>query len=201
MSTQLSAYLTPEQYLKIERAAERKSEYYDGEMFAMDGAREGHNLIVANLISHLGQQLRSKPCRVYPSDMRVRLGSTTRYSYPDVVVVSGEPQFLDEQFDTLLNPTLLVEVLSPSSESFDRGRKFGYYRSIDSLRDYLMVSSERMSADLYTRQPDGRWLLAMAAEEPRDAIEIPSINCRVTLSDIYDKVEFTPPPRILSSTS
>jgi Uma2 family endonuclease len=121
--------------------------------------------------------------------MRTQLGSNRRYTYPDVIVVCDEPRYLDEQQDTLLNPTLIVEVLSPSTESFDRGRKFAYYRSIASLAHYLMVASERVSADLYARQPDGRWLLT-AVEQPQDILEIPSIDCRLTLADLYEKVEF-----------
>jgi Uma2 family endonuclease len=133
VSTQPKTFITPEQYLELERAAEFKSEYYDGEMFAMAGGRAGHNLIIGNVIGSLYQQFRSQPCRVYPSDMRTRVGSNRRYAYPDVVVVCGEPVYLDEVQDALLNPTLSVEVLSPSTEKFDRGRKLAYYRSIESL--------------------------------------------------------------------
>lgn len=190
MSTQPKTLLTPEQYLEIERAADFKSEYYDGEMFAMAGAGADHNLIAANVIADLHRQLRSKPCLTYPSDMRTRVGSNRRYTYPDVVVVCGEPQYLDERRDTLLNPTLVVEVLSPSMEKFDRGRKFAYYRSIESPTYYLMVSSERMSAELYTRQTDGRWVLT-PADQPQDIIDLPSINCRLTLADLYEKVDLT----------
>jgi Uma2 family endonuclease len=188
VSTQPKTFITPEQYLEIERAAEFKSEYYDGEMFAMAGARANHNLIVANSIFQLTLQLRPKPCRTYPSDMRTRVGSNRRYTYPDVVVVCGEPQYLDEQQDTLINPTLIVEVLSPSTEKFDRGKKFAYYRSIESLVHYLMISSDRMSAELYTRETDGRWVLS-PAEQPNDVIDLPAINARLTLADLYEKVD------------
>src|ERR1019366_2678061 len=159
MATQPKTFLTPEQYLEIERQAEFKSEYYDGEMFAMGGARRGHNLIVWNLAGELGQQLRKRPCEAYQHDMRVRVSATGLYAYPDTVIVCGEPQFLDATQDTLLNPTVIVEVLSPSTEAYDRGRKFELYRAIPSLTHYLLVSPERMSAELFTRQEEGRWLL------------------------------------------
>jgi Uma2 family endonuclease len=117
VSTQPKTFLTLEQYLEIERKAEFKSEYYRGEMFAMARASWAHNLLVAHLLRDIGQQLRGKPCEVYPSDMRVRVSSTGLYTYPDVVAVCGEPRLLDNQFDTLLNPHLIAEVLSPSTEA------------------------------------------------------------------------------------
>ncbi len=153
MSAQPKTFLTPEQYLEIERRAEYKSEYYRGEMFAMVGAKWNHNLIVARLISQFDQQLRSRPCSVTPSDMRVRVSATGLYTYPDVVEVCGPPQFLDDERDTLLNPTLIAEVPSPSTEAYDRGRKFEHYRSLESLAEYLLVGSQRVSAELYTASP------------------------------------------------
>src|ERR1017187_9721416 len=151
MATHPKSYLTPEQYLEIERKAEFKSEYYQGEMFAMSGAREGHNLIVWNLAAELHRQLRKKPCRAYINDMRVRVNAPGLYPSPDVAAVCGEPQFLDENRDTLLNPSLIVEVLSPSTDAYDRGRKFEHYRSVESVSYFLWVSSERVSVELYTR--------------------------------------------------
>lgn len=189
MSTQPKTFLTPEQYLEIERKAEYKSEYYEGEMFAMAGAREAHNLIVPQTSAQLVQQLRGRPCRVYSNDMRVRVSATGLYTYPDLVVVCGDPRFLDEQRDTLLNPTLVVEVLSPTTEAYDRGRKFEHYRSLESLKEYLLIASERIGAELFTRQPSGQWLLT-AATRPEETIELPSVACRIGLADIYEKVEF-----------
>jgi Uma2 family endonuclease len=189
MSTQPKTFLTPEQYLEIERRAEFKSEYYQGEMFAMAGAKWNHNLIVAHLVREFDQQLRSRRCSVTPSDMRVHVSATGLYTYPDVVVVCGEPRFLDGQLDTLLNPTLLAEVLSPSTEAYDRGRKFEHYRSLESLAGYLMISSQRVSAELFVPQPGGRWLLT-AAGSLEDTLELPVIGCRVALADLYEKVEF-----------
>jgi Uma2 family endonuclease len=188
VSTQPKTFLTPEQYLEIERAAEYKSEYYQGEMFAMAGAGEAHNELVGNLVAGLHQQLRSRPCRVYSNDMRVRVSATGLYTYPDVVVVCGERRFQDERRDTLLNPSLLIEVLSPWTEAFDRGRKFEHYRSIESFGEYLLVASDRVHTDLYTRAPDGRWLLT-SADRLEDSLDLESIGCRLTLSDLYEKVD------------
>ena len=188
MSSQPKSFLTPEQYLEIERHAERKSEYYNGEMFAMAGATRAHNLLVANLVAGLHRQFRSRQCEVYPSDVRVRVSATGLYTYPDVIAVCGEPRYLDDNTDTLLNPGLLVEVLSPSTEAYDRGRKFEQYKSLESLHEYLLVASDRMHADLYTRQTDGRWLLT-SADNPDESLTLESVDARLTMADLYEKVE------------
>src|ERR1019366_3535572 len=193
MATHPKSYLTPEQYLEIERKAEFKSEYYQGEIFAMSGAREGHNLIVWNLAAELHRQLRAKPCRAYINDMRVRVNATGLYTYRDAAAVGGEPQFLDENRDTLLNPSLIVEVLSPSTEIYNRIRKFEHYRSVESVSEYLMLASERVSAELYPRQPDGRWLLT-AVNRLEDSLDLESVGVRLALADLYEKVDFPTPP-------
>jgi Uma2 family endonuclease len=190
MSTLAKSFLTPEEYLKIERQAEYKSEYFAGEMFAMAGAVERHNLICWNILGQLYHQMRQRRCRAYPSDMRVRVSATGLYTYPDIVALCGEPKFLDDHRDTLLNPSVIVEVLSPSTEAYDRGRKFEHYRSIESLAEYLLVASDRVHADLYRRQADGLWVLSPAGE-PGDTVELPSIGCRLLLADVYEKVDFT----------
>lgn len=190
MSTQPKTFLTPEEYLEIERKAEFKSEYLNGEMFAIAGAKEAHNLVVMNVSAGLHQQVRLRPCRVYLNDMRVRVPSTGFYTYPDVIALCGEPLFLDEQRDTLLNPGLIVEVLSPSTEAYDRGRKFEHYKSLESLREYLLIASDRMHADLYTRQPDGRWMLT-SADKPEDSLALESVDARLVLADVYEKVELS----------
>jgi len=189
VSTQPKTSLTPEQYLEIERKAEYKSEYYRGEMFAMAGARLAHNLLLAHLLRDIGQQLRGKPCEICPSDMRVLVSATGLYTYPDAVAYCGEPRLLDQHLDTLLNPQLIIEVLSPSTEAYDRGRKFEHYQSIDSLREYLMVSSDRIHADLYTRQPDDRWLLT-SATRLEDSLDLQSVGCSIALASLYEKVDF-----------
>ena len=155
----------------------------------MSGATREHNLIAGNVLAALHTQLRFSPCETYPSDMRVYVRDTGLYTYPDVVIACQEPQFLDGQLDTLLNPTLLVEILSPSTEAYDRGRKFENYRSIESLREYLLVASDRIRADLYTRQEDGGWLLT-SADGPAGTLSLASVNCQIALADVYEKVKF-----------
>jgi Uma2 family endonuclease len=157
-------------------------------MFAIAGATRAHNLIAGNVLAALHAQLRSSPCESYPSDMRVHVGATGLYTYPDVVVACQEPRFLDGQLDTLLTPTLIVEVLSPSTEAYDRGRKFEHHQSIESLRQYLLVASDRIHADLYTRQQDGGWLLT-SADGPPGTLALASVNCQIALADIYEKVD------------
>ena len=191
MATPPTARLTPEQYLEIERKAEYKSEYFNDEMFAMSGAREGHNMLASNLITSLNSQTRGRPCRVYPSDMRVIVSANGLYAYPDVVVVCGPPQFFDDTQDSVLNPIALVEVLSPSTEAYDHSLKFEQYRSIESLRHYLMVSSDRMHLELFTRQQKDQWLLTSVAT-PEDRLALESIECTLLVSDVYDKVDFPP---------
>jgi Uma2 family endonuclease len=191
MSTQPKTFLTPEEYLAIEREAEYKSEYWNGEMFVMSGARHKHNVITAHVVRQLDSQLDSRPCYTYPSDMRVRTPAGL-YTYPDAVVVCAEPRFLDETEDTLLNPALIVEVLSPSTEAYNRGRKFELYRGIESLQEYLMIASERVHAELFTRQSRGHWLLTEAADL-NDVLELSSCGCKLRLADLYHKVEFPQP--------
>lgn len=187
MSSQPKTYLTPEEYLRIERAAETKSEYFNGEMFAMSGASRKHNLVTGNISRRIGNQLDGRPCEIYASDMRVHIPATGLYTYPDVVVVCGEPMLEDKEFDTLLNPTLLIEVLSKSTASYDRGDKFMHYRSIDSLSEYLLVAQNECRVEHHTKQADGRWIL----EETRalDAtINLASINCQLVLKEVYARV-------------
>jgi Uma2 family endonuclease len=162
-------------------------------MFARAGAKEAHNLISGNVHGELRQQLRSRPCRPYMSDMRVRVNPGGLYTYPDVTIVCGEPQFLDQQRDTLLNPTLIVEVLSPSTEAYDRGRKFKHYRAVESLSQFLLVSSEQIGAELFTRQPDGSWHL-ITVSRLEDALDLQSVGCRLALADVYQKVDLTDSP-------
>jgi Uma2 family endonuclease len=190
LPTQAKTFITPEQYLKMERAAEHKSEYFNGEMFAMSGARRKHNLIQTNVLRELATQLRDRPCEAYPSGIRVRVNATGLYTYPDATVVCGEPLFLDEREDTLLNPTVIVQVLSPSTEGYDRGQKFEHSQRIESLRHYLMISSDRVHVDLFTI-PDGRWTGTSRLE---DTLVLDAIGCRLKLADLYEKVTFEPVP-------
>jgi Uma2 family endonuclease len=187
MSSQTTTYLTPEEYLAIERKAESKSEYINGEIVAMTGASREHNLISVNLTRKISEQLIRRPCEMYASDMRVRVPSTRLYTYPDVAVVCGEPEFEDDYLDTLLNPTLIIEVLSESTEGYDRGKKFGFYRTIPSLAEYLLVAQDEHRIEQYAKQPDGRWLLS-EYRSTEDVAELASIQCRLALKEVYDKV-------------
>jgi Uma2 family endonuclease len=187
MSSQRTTLLTPEEYLEIERRAERKSEYFRGEMFAMSGASRRHVVIINNLGGELRQRLKKRPCEIYSNDMRLRVTPNGLYTYPDVMVACGELQFADDQSDTLLNPVLIVEVLSDSTENYDRGRKFEQYRTLPSLIEYVMVAQDAPRIEQYTRQPDDRWLLAETSG--RDAsIQLISIDCVLPLAEIYDKI-------------
>jgi Uma2 family endonuclease len=174
------------QYLKMERAAEFKSELRDGRAYAMAGASERHNLITVSILVSLHRQIGRRPCRVYPSDMRVK-AAVGFYTYPDISVVCGRPEFADDTRDTLLNPTVIVEVLSPSTANYDRGEKFERYRQLPSLSEYLLISQTRPLVEHYVRQPDGKWLLT-EYRELSDVVELPSIGCRLALSEIYEQV-------------
>lgn len=188
MPTQPKSFLTPQEYLAIEREAEFKSEYWNGEMFAMAARGEPHADICVNVIAQMWQQLRAGPCKIYSQDMRVRTSSNL-YTYPDGVVVCGERLFLDGGRDTLLNPNLIVEVLSDGAEGNDRGAKFEQYRTIKPLREYLMLASDRIHAELFTRQPNGQWTLS-EWNAPEDVVPLESCDCRLKLADVYEKVEF-----------
>jgi Uma2 family endonuclease len=180
---------TPEQYLALERKSPIKHEYYDGEMFAMAGASRPHNLISGNLFREISSQLLKRPCETYVSDMRVLVNSNGLYTYPDVVVVCGEPQFQDSEQDTLLNPTVIIEVLSASTEAYDRGSKFALYRRLESLREYVLISQDHVLVERYTRQGQ-EWLLTELNRLEEDSLRLASIDCQVALSEIYARVQF-----------
>lgn len=188
MFTQPKTFLTPEEYLTIERKAERKSEYWNGQMFAVAGASGAHTDIQSNLVFRLRLQLQGGKCRVRASDMRVQT-PLDLYTYPDVVVICGEPQYADGQFDTLLNPLLIVEILSPSTEGYDRGMKFEQYRGIESLREYLVLASDRIYAELHAKGADGKWTLS-DWKSPEDVVTLESCDCRIKVADLYENVEF-----------
>jgi Uma2 family endonuclease len=178
---------TPAEYLRLERAAETKSEYVNGQILAMTGASRAHNLVTGNVFRELSQQLRGGPCEAYVGDMRVRVSQTGMYTYPDVVVACGEIRFEDDHVDTLLNPVLIVEVLSPSTEAYDRGEKFAHYRRLDSLQEYLLVAQDKVRVERYVRQGD-RWILTEHSALD-DVVSLDAAGCRVRLSDVYDRVE------------
>lgn len=181
--------MTEAEYLTFERASELKHEFINGEVFAMSGASRAHNLIVINTLATLHTQLRQGDCEIYPSDMRVKIIASTRYTYPDITVVCGEPQFADNEFDTLLNPLLLIEVLSPSTEAYDRGDKFQHYRKIPSLRDTILISQATAQIDHYHLQDNGTWSLT-DAEGLTATLTLEAIGCELKLADVYERVQF-----------
>ncbi|MFN8451812.1 MAG: Uma2 family endonuclease [Anaerolineae bacterium] len=185
--------MTVEEYLAFERASEEKHEYLNGEIFMMSGASRHHNIIQINVAASLHAQLRQRSCTAFPSDMRVRI-STGLYTYPDISVVCDPPQYDESEYqDTLLNPTLIVEVLSPSTESFDRGRKFQHYRALASLQEYVLIAQDSAHIERYLRQPNDEWLLADATGLDA-SIELSSIGCTLVLADVYEKVTFEDSP-------
>lgn len=187
MASQPKAGFTPEEYLKIDRQSEYRNEYFNGEIFAMTGASRRHNLISVNVAATLSNQLADRECEVYASDMRVKVNPTGLYTYPDVVVVCGPPQFDDEELDTLLNPTVIIEVLSKTTEGYDRGDKFEHYRSLASLAEVVLIAQDKHHVEQYGRQASGQWLLT-ETNNLQDRIILASIDCELPLSQIYRKV-------------
>jgi Uma2 family endonuclease len=176
-----------EQYLELERTSEIKHEYLDGYVFAMTGASRNHNLIAAAVMGIFYVQLRGRPGNIYTSDQRVKAGRL--YAYPDISVVCGTPEFTGETPDTLANPTLLIKVLSPSTEKSDRGKTFQYYRELDSLQEYVLIAQDSYRIEHYVRQENGPWLFndAVGADA---TLELASIGCTLSLADVYEKVIF-----------
>jgi Uma2 family endonuclease len=185
--------LTPEEYLAQERLADFKSEYLRGEVFAMAGATWDHTLVKDNLARETGNQLNDGPCHVLTSDMRVRVDATGLYTYPDIAIVCEEPRFEDQVLDTLLNPRALVEVLSESTEKYDRGAKFGHYRQIPSLQEFVLVAQDQPLLERYVRQADNSWLLTVFSD-PSGEFAFASIPVRVPLAKIYRGVKFPDKP-------
>ncbi len=180
--------LTAAEYLSIERKAETRSEFFAGEMFAMSGAGREHNLISLNIGGELREKLKDRACEVYTTDMRVRV-STGLYTYPDVVVACGNPRFEDDHVDILLNPIVLIEVLSESTADYDRGTKFKHYRQIPSLREYVLVDQTVAQIEQFVRDDDGKWALTEIAGL-ENTLSLDSIGCQIPLSEIYRKVTF-----------
>lgn len=191
MPTTAERLYTVEEYLERERAPETevRSEYLQGRIVPMAGASRPHNLLVVNLVGSLHAQLRHRPCEVYSSHMRVQVPEADFFTYPDLAVVCEEPRLADAHHDTLLNPTVLIEVLSPSTADYDRGGKFEYYRHLDSLREYLLVAQDRVHAEHHVRQDDGSWRLT-ETDDPEAEIHLPAIGCILRLEEVYEKVRF-----------
>ena len=181
---------TAAEYLSMERASSEKHEFAFGEIFAMTGASVTHGRIVTNLVRVLGNELLERPCDVFTSDLRLCVDPKNRYTYPDIIVICGKPQFLDNQFDTLLNPDLIVEVLSDSTRNYDRGEKFQQYRSIPSFREYLVVEQAKIHVERYSKQPDGTWSL-WETDLLDGVVQLSSIGVAIQVSDIYRRTDLS----------
>jgi Uma2 family endonuclease len=182
-------YLSPEEYLDRERVAATKSEYLDGRLVAMAGASENHSLLQSAVNALLFFQLRRRGCQVHGSDMRVRTPNRRAYTYPDLTIVCGEPQFEEGRRDTLLNPVVIIEILSPSTAMYDRTEKFARYRQIPTLREYLLVAQDAPTIEHFIRQQDEQWLWSIA-EQLTDTITLPAIDCTLALADVYADIAF-----------
>ena len=180
------ARMSAAEYLARERQAETKSEYLGGFVVAMTDASRKHNLVAVGIAAQLYQQVEDSPCEVYANDMRVKVSEAGDYTYPDVVVACGDLQFEDEELDTLLTPTVIVEVLSPSTEAYDRGAKFASYRQLPTLREFLLVAQDRPSVEHYVRDGE-RWVLT-AVTDLDATIMLPAIGCTLRLREIYRRV-------------
>jgi len=180
--------ISPEEYLEFEKNSELKHEYFDGEIFAMVGARKNHNRISSNTSSILWNKLQSTQCEVFSSDMRVKIAAIEKYTYPDIVVACDRIEFLEDELDSLLNPVVIIEILSDSTESYDRGLKFTHYRLIESLQEYILISQYHCQVEKFKRDKDGIWIYS-SVEKMEQSVKIDSIKCELPLSEIYHRVE------------
>jgi Uma2 family endonuclease len=194
MSAQRKPYITEADYLQRERTSTTKHEYFAGEIFAMTGASESHNLIASNVTAAFHRQLRGRPCRIYPSDMRLKVVETGLNTYPDLTIVCGLPEFSDPiKRDTLINPTAIIEILSPSTERYDRGLKFQNYRTITSLQDYLLIAQDTAHIERYTRHEQNQWILTEVIGLD-SSLPIVSLAVTLDLADVYEQIELPPSP-------
>ncbi len=189
MSTVPHKHYTEAEYLAVERTLETKHEFFRGEMFAMSGASRQHNRITVNLAAMLHSEFEKRKCEVYIADMRVKIPHTGLYTYPDCVITCESPQFEDEVLDTLLNPQVVIEVLSDSTEKYDRGKKFEHYRRIPSLKEYVLISQDHPHIERFVLNEAGHWVLSDATGLEA-TLELPTVECRLPLAEVYAKVEF-----------
>ena len=182
--------MTPTEYLAFERASEEKHEYADGEVFAMAGTTWAHGVVATNLAAALHAALATRPCTVAGPDIKIQASQKRRYHYPDVVVLCGPPEFEDDVRDVLLNPRLVAEVLSESTERYDRGDKFASYRALPSLQEYLLVSQTKPQLEHYHRLSDGTWLLRILG--PGETLSLPSLDCTLAVDAVFAKVFSSP---------
>jgi Uma2 family endonuclease len=193
------SFYTEDEYLALERASQERREYLDGQIYLMAGESPAHGTICTNLTIEVGSQVKGTPCRAFSKDTKVRSGPVPKsrysaqalYSFPDLVVVCGEPQYLDEHRDVLVNPKVIIEVLSPTTEAFDRGEKFARYREhLDSLTDYVVVAQSMPRVEHFARQSNGEWVNAATATDLSETVVLSSIDCTLRLSEVYDRIVF-----------
>lgn len=189
MSSLAQPFLTPEEYLEAERKAEFRSEYIDGEMYAMSGASPRHSRITVNLLTRLNTALEGGPCQLFNNDLKVRVRPKGPFFYPDLVVVCGPPVLMDLHEGVLLKAKVIIEVLSPSTEAFDRGKKFRMYQELDSLAEYVLVAQDRVGIDHFVVQPNGHWDYSSISDLD-GILELPSIGVRLNVRDIYKGIAF-----------
>jgi Uma2 family endonuclease len=189
MASNPNQYYSPEEYLELERKAENKSEYYKGEIFAMAGASPRHNLLTSNIVGELRAKLKGKPCAVVSADLLVRTSKTGLHTYPDVVVICGKPVLDEKEKRILLNPTVIVEVLSNSTKDYDRGGKFEAYREIESFSEYILVAQERFHVEHFARQSDGSWVMR-ETDNLEDRVKLKALDAELSLQEIYYNFDF-----------
>ena len=182
-------YISEQDYLNAERSALNKHEYFRGEIFAMSGASLPHNKIFSNLFIDTGVKLKGKKCQPFGGDLRIHIPKNTLYTYPDLSIVCGDPKTTDDSFDTVTNPTVIFEILSKSTRNYDKGEKFTLYRDIESLKEYILIDSEKIMVEKFTKNSDNSWTLTEFTAI-NDRFEMKSIDVTLMLSDIYDGVHF-----------
>lgn len=192
-------YKSIEEYLELEEKSLEKNEYYQGEIFAMAGASFAHNQIVGNVMVDIGQFLRDKKCRIFPSDLKVHIESNSLFTYPDLSIIRGKPEFWNSRTDTILNPSVIIEVLSPATKDYDHGEKFTLYRNIPSLKEYILISSTEVRLEQYIKQAPNEWKF-IEYQSAEEEITIPTISFSTLLQEFYRDVDFslakeTPPLR------
>lgn len=188
-------FFTPDEYLSLEETATSKSEYFRGEIFAMAGGSANHNRIAGNVYAMLNNGLRGSRCEAFNSDMRLLVKAHQLYTYPDTMVVCGRIEFAKDRNDTVTNPTVLVEVLSPSTQDYDRGQKFEFYRSLPSLQDYLIIHQDQIRLEYYHKLADRQWVL-LELNDSEAPLTIQSLNFEIPLHRIYERVDWFSAPSI-----
>ena len=189
MPVPVTIAISPQDYLALERISKEKHEYFQGKIVAMAGASLIHNRLVANLLGEIREALKNKPCEILPSDIRVSTPSRESYMYPDAVIVCGQPEMEDDKFDTLKNPVVIFEILSPSTEDHDRGRKFFFYRQIPSFKEYILVDSTKPFVEISRQEENGAWKFETVTD-PDGQLFISSIGISIPMAEVYRNVSF-----------